>query len=58
VLVSLQHGAVVFDLVEGATLDGYQERQDDAPANRLQQRLLGYKDLLDRRRLRGEERGG
>jgi len=50
VYVSPRHGVVVFDLVEGRDLGSYQDRQDDA-ATRLQQRLLGYKDLVRRREL-------
>lgn len=50
VLVSPDHGVVVFDLVEGKDLGDYADRQDDA-ATRLQQRLLGYKDLVKKRRL-------
>lgn len=50
VYVSPRQGVVVFDLVEGRDLGSYQERQDDA-ATRLQQRLLGYKDLVRRREL-------
>ncbi|WP_370500248.1 DEAD/DEAH box helicase [Mycolicibacterium sp. jd] len=51
VLISPRHGVVVFDVVEQPDLGDYQDRQDVA-ATRLQQRLLGYKDLLDRRQLK------
>lgn len=51
VLVSPEHGVVVFDIVETTDLGDYQERQDLA-ATRLQQRLLGYKPLLNRRDLK------
>lgn len=50
VLVSPDHGVVAFDLVEGKDLGDYTARQDDA-ATRLQQRLLGHRELVDRRTL-------
>jgi superfamily I DNA and RNA helicase len=50
VFVSPQQGVVVFDLVEGRNLDGYPDRQDES-ATRLQQRLLGHRDLVSKRRL-------
>ncbi|MCK9905083.1 hypothetical protein MXD63_34355, partial [Frankia sp. Cpl3] len=50
VYISESKGVVVFDLVEGLNLGDYQERQDDS-ATRLQQRLLGYKELVSRRKL-------
>jgi superfamily I DNA and RNA helicase len=43
-------GIVAFDLVEGTELKDFQDRQDTA-ATRLQQRLLGYKELVKRRKL-------
>jgi superfamily I DNA and RNA helicase len=43
-------GIVAFDLVEGTDLEGFQDRQDTA-ATRLQQRLLGYKELVRKRNL-------
>lgn len=43
-LVSPELGLVVFDLVEGAVLDGYQARQDDS-ANRLEARLKTHREL-------------
>lgn len=49
-LVSLERGLVVFDLVEGAALDGYQARQDDS-ANRLEARLRTHRELTRGRRL-------
>ena len=50
-LVSPERGLVVFDLVEGAALDGYQARQDDS-ANRLEARLKTHRALMRRRELR------
>jgi superfamily I DNA and RNA helicase len=50
VLVSPDKGVVVFDLVEGSDLGDYEDRQDGS-ATRLQQRLLGYKELVKRREL-------
>jgi superfamily I DNA and RNA helicase len=50
VYVSPDKGVLVFDLVEGLNLGNYEDRQDEA-ATRLQQRLLGYRELVHRRRL-------
>lgn len=50
VYVSPHHGVVVFDLVEGKELDGYDDRQDDA-ATRLEVRLKQHADLVKRRNL-------
>jgi len=50
VYVSPDAGVVVFDLVEGRELGNYEDRLDEA-ATRLQQRLLGYRDLVRRRNL-------
>ena len=49
-LVSPDRGLVVFDLVEGPALDGYQARQDDS-ANRLEARLRTHRELTRRRKL-------
>ena len=49
-LVSPERGLVVFDLVEGAALDGYQARQDDS-ANRLEARLRTHRELTQGRNL-------
>ena len=49
-LVSPELGLVVFDLVEGAGLDGYQARQDDS-ANRLEARLKTHRELTRGRNL-------
>ena len=49
-LVSPDRGLVVFDLVEGAALDGYQARQDDS-ANRLEARLRTHRELTRGRKL-------
>ena len=50
-LVSPDHGLVVFDLIEGTKLDGYQERQDDS-ATKLEARLKTHRTLVQRRDLR------
>ncbi|MFY1684786.1 DEAD/DEAH box helicase [Micromonospora sp. WMMD730] len=50
VYVSPTQGVVIFDLVEGSDVSGYDERQDDA-ATKLGSRLLGYKELVQRRQL-------
>lgn len=49
-LISPQHGIVVFDLVEGTNPGDYDGRQDDS-ANKLEARLRTHRDLLDRRNL-------
>ncbi len=48
--LSQQHGAIVFDLVEGAALQGMGSRQDDA-ANKLESRLRAHSELVERRLL-------
>lgn len=48
-LISRNHGIVVFDLVEGA-LGDFRDRQDDA-ANRLEARLRSHSGLVERRKL-------
>ncbi len=50
-LVSLDLGIVVFDLVEGRDLGDFELRQDDS-ANKIEARLKTYPDLVDRRTLR------
>lgn len=50
VYVSPHLGVVVFDLVEGTDLSGYEDRQDDA-ATRLEVRLKLHSDLVKRRKL-------
>lgn len=50
VYVSPSKGIVVFDLVDGTVVNGYEDRQDDA-ATKLQSRLLTYRELVHRRRL-------
>ena len=49
-LVSPERGLVVFDLVEGEALDGYEARQDDS-ANRLEGRLRMRRELTRGREL-------
>ena len=49
-LVSIDKGIVVFDLVEGSDLGDYASRQDDS-ANKLEARLKPYRDLVRRRDL-------
>lgn len=50
-LVSPDHGIVIFDLIEGDELGPYQERQDDA-ANRLEAKLRAHPQLVARRLLK------
>lgn len=49
-LVSPTLGVVVFDLVEGHDVGSYDDRQDES-ATKLEARLLGYKDLVRKRKL-------
>lgn len=49
-LISPRWGLVIFDLIEGETISGAQERQDDA-ANKVISRLLAHKDLTAGRKL-------
>lgn len=48
--VSPSKGIVIFDLVEGRDVSGFQYRQDDL-ANKLESRLKNYKELMNRRDL-------
>lgn len=48
--MSPDKGIVAFDLVEGTDPQDFQDRQDIA-ATRLQQRLLGYRELVRKRNL-------
>ena len=50
-LVSIDTGIVVFDLVEGTDPGDYQDRQDEL-YNQLESRLKKHSDLVDRRKLR------
>ena len=51
-LVSIETGIVVFDLIEGPILDeDYRERQDDS-ANKLEAHLKSHPELVQRRDLR------
>ena len=49
-LISPRWGLVIFDLIEGETISGAQERQDDA-ANKVISRLLAHKGLTAGRKL-------
>ncbi|MDW8214574.1 MAG: hypothetical protein RMJ55_13525, partial [Roseiflexaceae bacterium] len=49
-LVSPEKGVVLFDLVEGANPERYDERQDDL-ANRIESKLKIHRDLVKGRRL-------
>lgn len=48
--LSQKKGAVIFDLVEGINAGTYQNRQDDC-YNKLEAKLRGYRELVDRRKL-------
>ena len=49
-LVSVDRGIIVFDLIEGPDTDNYGERQDDS-ANKLEARLKTHRELMRRRDL-------
>lgn len=51
VLLSPDHGVVMFDIVEGKDLGDYEQRQDDV-FSKLQAKLLQYPALVNRRTLR------
>lgn len=48
--ISPDKGLVVFNLVEGKEIDGYEDEQDDC-ANKVESKLKGYKQLMIKRRL-------
>ena len=50
-LVSDDKGIIIFDLVEGSTVCGYENRQDDS-ANKLEARLKLHRELMRGRQLR------
>ena len=50
-LVSNDKGIIIFDLVEGSTVCGYENRQDDS-ANKLEARLKLHRELMRGRQLR------
>ena len=52
-LVSEDKGIIIFDLVEGPTVCGYEDRQDDS-ANKLESRLKLHRELMKGRQLRIE----
>ena len=49
-LVSRDKGIITFDLIEGSTISGYQDRQDDS-ANNLESRLRLRRELMKGRKL-------
>ncbi|MDO4269703.1 MAG: ATP-binding domain-containing protein [Eubacteriales bacterium] len=48
--ISPEKGLVVFNLVEGRDVEGYEDAQDDC-ANKMEAKLKGYKQLTQRRKL-------
>lgn len=52
-LVSREKGLVIFSLVEGTNVAGYEDAQDES-ANRLETKLRGYKSLMVGRKLQAE----
>ena len=51
ILLSPELGVVVFDLIEGSTIEGYRDRQDDS-ANKIEARLKSHRELVERRQLK------
>lgn len=48
--ISQQKGLVIFNLIEGRDYSNYQDKQDDS-ANKVESRLKGYRELVEKRRL-------
>ena len=48
--ISRERGLVIFNLVENRSIEGYEEIQDDC-ANKVESKLKGYKQLVDKRQL-------
>ncbi|MDY2801022.1 MAG: ATP-binding domain-containing protein [Fusobacterium mortiferum] len=48
--ISPDIGLVVFNLIEGKEIEGYQEIQDDC-ANKIEAKLKGYRELVNKRNL-------
>lgn len=48
--ISQTHGLVIFNLIENRNIENYQEFQDDS-ANKVEAKLKGYKQLVDKRTL-------
>ena len=48
--VSPDKGLVIFNLIEGKNIDGYEEAQDDC-ANKIEAKLRGYRQLVNKRKL-------
>lgn len=48
--ISQAHGLVIFNLIENKNIEHYQEFQDDS-ANKIEAKLKGYKQLVDKRTL-------
>lgn len=49
-LISRKHGLVIFNLVENKDIENYQDVQDDC-ANKIEAKLKGYKQLVEKRNL-------
>lgn len=48
--ISPDKGLVVFNLIEGKNAEGYEEAQDDC-ANKIEAKLKGYRQLVNKRKL-------
>jgi superfamily I DNA and RNA helicase len=53
ILLSQEHGAIVFDIVEGLDVGDYRDRQDDF-YTKLQSKLIQYPALVHRRELKAK----
>lgn len=51
--VSEEKGIIIFNLIEGKNIEGYQEAQDDS-YNRMESKLKGHRELVERRKLQVE----
>ena len=48
--ISPAKGLVIFNLIEGKNTEGYEEAQDDC-ANKIEAKLKGYRQLVNKRKL-------
>ncbi|MGP1438829.1 MAG: DEAD/DEAH box helicase [Treponema sp.] len=48
--ISRKHGLIVFNLIENKNIENYQDTQDDC-ANKIEAKLKGYKQLVEKRNL-------
>ena len=48
--ISREKGLVIFNLIEGKNIEGYEDVQDDS-ANKMEAKLKGYRQLVNKRKL-------